>query len=158
MYFAASRERIIIQDDTGTVCDDRVCHRREGAEGDNMEIEGQEGGNLENDLVAAEDLGELMDITPSQVTLRATKMFTEGDGAPCTSQEPAITTSATPWLINLAKEAVWQLFDLHQRRRIWALRRLSNPPAKPPCRFIDRQGSWFEPTWRDGGVETSTPS
>ena len=103
-----------MQDDTGTVCDDRVRHRREGAEGDNMGIEGQEGGNLENDLVAAEDLGELMDITPSQVTLRATKMFTEGDGAPCTSQEPAITTSATPWLINLAKEAVWQLFDLHR--------------------------------------------
>ena len=132
VYFAASRERIIIQDDTGTVCDDRVRPRREGAEDDNMEIEGEEGGNLENDLVAAEDLGELMDITPSQVTLRATKMFTEGDGAPCTSQEPAITTSATPWLINLAKEAVWQLFDLHQRRRIWALRRLSHPPAKPP--------------------------
>ena len=43
-------------------------------------------------------------------------------------------------------------------RRIWALRRLSHPPAKPPCRFIDRQGSWFEPTWRDGGVEPSTPS
>ena len=41
--------------------------------------------------MAAEDLGELMDITPSQVTLRATKMFTEGDGAPCTSLEPAIT-------------------------------------------------------------------
>ena len=28
----------------------------------------------------------------------------------------------------------------------------------PPCRFSDRQGSWFEPTWRDGGVEPSTPS
>lgn len=38
------------------------------------------------------------------------------------------------------------------------LRRLSHPPAKPPCRFSDQQGSWFEPTWRDGGVEPSTPS
>ena len=44
------------------------------------------------------------------------------------------------------------------RLRISALRRLSHPPAKPPCRFSDRQGSWFEPTWRDGGVEPSTPS
>ena len=43
-------------------------------------------------------------------------------------------------------------------RRIPALRRLSHPPAKPPCRSIDRQGSWFEPTWRDDGVEPSTPS
>ena len=42
--------------------------------------------------------------------------------------------------------------------RISALRRLSHPPAKPPCRFSDRQGSWFEPKWRDGGVEPSTPS
>ena len=42
--------------------------------------------------------------------------------------------------------------------RISALRRLSHPPAKPPCRFSDRQGSWFEPTWRDGGMEPSTPS
>ena len=50
-----------MQDDTGTVCDDRVRHRREGAEGDNMEIEGQEGGNLENDLVAAEDLARRVD-------------------------------------------------------------------------------------------------
>eukprot|EP00964_Phaeocystis_antarctica_P018535 scaffold10241_cov33-Phaeocystis_antarctica.AAC.1 len=32
------------------------------------------------------------------------------------------------------------------------------PPAKPPSRFSDRQGSWFEPTWRDGGMEPSTPS
>ena len=38
------------------------------------------------------------------------------------------------------------------------LRRLSHPPAKPPCRFSDQQGSWFEPTWRDGGVEPTTPS
>ena len=67
-------------------------------------------------------------------------MFIGGAGAARTSQEPAIATSATHWLIKLAKEAVWQLFDLHQRRRIWALRRLSHPPAKPPCRFIDRHG------------------
>ena len=99
-----------------------------------------------------------MGLLPSMLVVRATKMFTGGIGAPRRSQEPDLATSPTPWLIKLAKEAVWQLFDLHQRRRIWALRRLSHPPAKPPCRLIDRQGSWFEPTWRDGGVEPSTPS
>lgn len=100
-----------MQDDTGTVCDDRVRPRREGAEEDNMEIEGEEGGNLENDLVAAEDLGEVMDITPSQVTLRATKMFTEGGGAPRMSKEPALAHDPNLWLVKLSKEAVSELFE-----------------------------------------------
>ena len=46
----------------------------------------------------------------------------------------------------------------HARTGIRAPRRQSDPPAKPPCRFNDRQGSWFETTWRDGGVDPSTPS
>ena len=100
-----------MQDDTGTVCDDRVRPRREGDEGDHLEIEGEEGGNLENDLVAAYDLGEVMDMTPSQLTLRATKMFVEGDGAPSMSKERKIATYATLWLVKLAKEAVDELFD-----------------------------------------------
>jgi hypothetical protein len=100
-----------MQDDTGTVCDDRVRPRREGAEEDNMEIEGEEGGNLENDLVAAEDLGEVMDITPSQVTLRATKMFTEGGGAPRMSKEPALAHDPNLWLVKLSKEAISELFE-----------------------------------------------
>ena len=40
------------------------------------------------------------------LTARATKMFIGGAGAARTSQEPAIATSATHWLIKLAKEAV----------------------------------------------------
>ena len=84
-----------MQDDTGTVCDERVRPRREGAEGPDVEIEGEEGGNLENNLAAADDLGEVMNITPSQITLRATKMFMEGGGAPRTSKEPALANDPT---------------------------------------------------------------
>ena len=79
-----------------------------------MELDGEEGGNLENDLAACDDLGEVMDIQPSMVTLRATKMFTEGNGAPCMSKEPPLTSSATLWLVKLAKEAVFELFE-HRR-------------------------------------------
>ena len=37
--------------------------------------------NLENELVAADGLGEVMELAPAMLTVRATKMFTEGDGA-----------------------------------------------------------------------------
>ena len=44
----------MMRDDTGTACDDRVRPRREGAEGPDVEIEGGEGGNHLNSLVARE--------------------------------------------------------------------------------------------------------
>ena len=147
-----------MQNDASPVYRSRVRPQQGVTGAAEMEIEDESDRNLEQDLSATGGFREHIDLIPSMLTARATKMFIGGAGAARTSQEPAIATSATHWLIKLAKEAVWQLFDLHQRRRIWALRRLSHPPAKPPCRFIDRQGSWFDPTWRDGGVEPSTPS
>ena len=49
---------------------------------DDMEIEGERGLNLENDLMTSDGFGEAMELVPSQLASRATKMFTEGNGAP----------------------------------------------------------------------------
>ena len=67
-----------VQDDarsvTGTV---RVDTRKREFGALDMEIEGERGLNLENELSAADGLGEAFDLTPSMLALRATKMFTE---------------------------------------------------------------------------------
>ena len=99
-----------MQDDTASVCTMGAGRHARAADATAMEFEIEEGGNLENELVAADDLGEVMDIAPSQLTLRATKMFTEGSGAPHMSKEPCLASDPTLWLIKLAKEAVSELF------------------------------------------------
>ena len=80
----------------------------------NMELEGERGINLENELAAADGLGAAFDLVPSMLALRATKMFTEGDGKPSRSNEPALATKPTLRLTKLAKEAVAELFRHHR--------------------------------------------
>ena len=79
-----------------------------------MEMEGERGRNLENELAAADGLGAAFDLQPAMLAVRATKMFTEGDGKPRRSREPALATTPTLWLVKLAKEAVSELFQHHR--------------------------------------------
>ena len=97
--------------DAGTArVDTRV--RESGAV--DMELEGERGLNLENELAAADGLGAAFDLVPSMLALRATKMFTEGDGKPSRSDEPALAAQPTLRLTKLAKEAVSELFEHHR--------------------------------------------
>ena len=71
------------QDDSRSVTGTARVDTREREYGAlDMEIEGERGLNLENELSAADGLGEAFDLTPSMLALRATKMFTEGGGKP----------------------------------------------------------------------------
>ena len=79
-----------------------------------MELEGERGLNLENELAAVDGLGAAFDLVPSMLALRATKMFTEGDGKPSRSDEPALAAQPTLRLTKLAKEAVSELFEHHR--------------------------------------------
>ena len=97
--------------DAGTArVDTRV--RESGAV--DMELEGERGLNLENELAAADGLGAAFDLVPSMLALRATKMFTEGDGKPSRSDEPVLAAQPTLRLTKLAKEAVSELFEHHR--------------------------------------------
>ena len=100
-------------------------------EGVDMEIEDMDPRNLENELVAADGLDEVMELAPAMLTVRATKMFTEGEGAPRMSKERAFATEPTLWMAKLAKEAVWELFD---------------------HRAADVKASWGEPLDREEAV------
>ena len=93
---------------------ERVAIRMREHDAVDMEIDGERGVNLENELAAADGLGEAFDLTPSMMASRATCMFTEGNGKPRGSEEPAIATKPTLWLVKLAKEAVSELFVHHR--------------------------------------------
>ena len=97
--------------DAGTA---RVDTRVRASGAVDMELEGERGLNLENELAAADGLGAAFDLVPSMLALRATKMFTEGDGKPSRSDEPALAAKPTLRLIKLAKEAVSELFEHHR--------------------------------------------
>ena len=99
--------------DAGTVR--AGTHTREN-EAVDMEIEAELDRNLENDLAAADGFGEAMDLVPSQLSSRATKMFTEGIGAPRRSGEHKIAKKPTLWLVKLAREVVAELFAHHRER------------------------------------------
>ena len=47
-----------------------------------MELEDEPGLTISNDLMMADGFGEAMDLNPSMLASRATKMFMEGTGAP----------------------------------------------------------------------------
>ena len=80
--FSAAQGSRIMQDDASQVGGTRVQPRTGMTEGIAMGTEDMDQRNLENDLVAADGLGEAMELVPAMLTTRATKMFTEGDGAP----------------------------------------------------------------------------
>ena len=117
-----------MQNDASSVYGSRVRPQQGATGAAEMEIEDESDRNLEQDLSAADGFGEHMDLIPSMLTARATKMFTGGAGGARASGEPAVATFVTPWLIKLAKETVSQLFDLHRE---------------------DVQSSWGEPIDRE---------
>ena len=61
---------------------------------------------MENEFIAADGLIPAQELEPAMLQLRATKMFTEGDGAPQVSGEPALVAEPTLRLLKLAKESV----------------------------------------------------
>ena len=71
-----------MDDDASQVGEGRTRPRTGMNQGVAMDIDEMEPRNMENDLVAADGLGELMELKPAMLAVRATKMFTEGDGAP----------------------------------------------------------------------------
>ena len=79
-----------------------------------MELEDDPGLTIANDLMMADGFGEAMDLNPSMLASRATKMFMEGAGAPRQSHEPALATTPTLWLVKLARQAVSDLFGQHR--------------------------------------------
>ena len=72
-----------MDDDASQVGEGRVRPRTGMNQGVAMDIDEMEPRNMENDLVAADGLGELMELKPAMLAVRATKMFTEGDGGRC---------------------------------------------------------------------------
>ena len=102
-----------MNDDAGSVCTERVQSRKRPLEGEVMEMEGPSVLNIEKDLMTAEGFGEAMDLVPSMLAARATRMFTNGDGKPRTSGEDKIATVPTRWLLKLAKDATFELFTHH---------------------------------------------
>ena len=102
-----------MEDDAASVYGPRVSTGRYMNDEIPAEMEVEADRNLDQDLTAVEGFAETLGLLPSMLTARATKMFIGGAGAPRTSQEPAIATFPTPWLIKLARESVWELFDHH---------------------------------------------
>ena len=118
-----------MNDDGSSVITQRVCSRTKEHGAMDIESDGNDGLNLESDLMMADAIGEAMSLQPSILNARATKIFTGGDGAPRRSQEGAIMTVPTLWLIKLAKESVSELFYIIGKRcnaagaRCWTRRR-----------------------------------
>ena len=81
-HFRLLQVTCIMDDDASQVGEGRVRPRTGMNQGVAMDIDEMEPRNMENDLVAADGLGELMELKPAMLAVRATKMFTEGDGAP----------------------------------------------------------------------------
>ena len=65
--------------------------------------------NLENELVAADGLGEHFHLTSAMVRARAVKKFLNGAGAPTMSGEPRLAAKTTLWFVKLAREVVFEL-------------------------------------------------
>ena len=95
----------------GTV---RVRDRKRSIDAVDEEVDSEGGLNLENELSAVFGLDEAMELQPSMLSFRATKMFTEGDGAPRTSGGEAIATVPTLRLVKLGMEAIKELFKHHR--------------------------------------------
>ena len=112
--FSAEDVTGAMEDAASVAGTERVDIRMREYDAVDMEIDGERGVNLENELAAADGLGEAFDLTPSMMASRATCMFTEGNGKPRGSEEPAIATKPTLWLVKLAKEAVSELFVHHR--------------------------------------------
>ena len=97
-----------------------------------MEIEGERGRNLVNELAATDRLSEALDLAPSMLASRATKMFTEGDGQARMSEERALAMVPTLYLLNLAREAVAELFS-HTSACDLVLGGWSSCSSRAPC-------------------------
>ena len=112
--FSAEDVTGAMEDAASVAGTERVDIRMREDDAVDMEIDGERGVNLENELAAADGLGEALDLKPSMLASRETRMFTEGIGKPRRSEEPAIATKPTLWLVKLAKEAVSELFVHHR--------------------------------------------
>ena len=126
--FSAEDVTGAMEDAASVAGTERVAIRMREHDAVDMEIDGERGVNLENELAAADGLGEAFDLTPSMMASRATCMFTEGNGKPRGSEEPAIATKPTLWLVKLAKEAVSELFVHHRDEALCSPSMPSSPP------------------------------
>ena len=103
-------------DDTESICTQRVCTNEKDSDDVATELSSVAPLNLANEVIATYFFEDCMGLPSSIVAPRATKMFTEGDGAPRTSGDDAILKKPTRWLIKVAREVVAELFKHHRQR------------------------------------------
>ena len=109
-------EHPVLMDDTESACTFGGCANLRAADPVEKEQDGIEQLNLLNELIAADGLGEHFNLTSAMVRARAVNKFTEGAGAPRMTGEPRLATYATLWLVKLAREVVFELFDNKKNR------------------------------------------
>ena len=93
-------------DDTESICTQRVHTNEKDSDDVATELSSVAPLNLANEVITTDSFEDGMSLLSSVVAARATKMFTEGDGAPRTSREGAIVKEPTLWLVKIAREVV----------------------------------------------------